>query len=487
MAQAGVSDLTVRSFPRFWLQFPRSFFEVPGVNRINPAMRLFVISLLCASLCPLTGLGQVGGDAMPAPATKAWRFDFGPGEVMPGYQAVGAETAFSDERGFGFDLGTASVVHAVDRGGSDALRSDFCTGAAPFYFSVAVPEGNYRVTVTLGDRSEKTDTTIKAESRRLMVEGATTAPGEFVTRSFLVNVRNAMLTPPPPNAPGGSRVVLNEREQGVLHWDDKLTLEFNGQRPALCALEIEPVSDAVTVFLAGDSTVTDQPYEPGASWGQMLPRFFKGNVAVANHAESGETMKSFLTALRFDKLLSAMKPGDYLFIQFGHNDSKAQWPQTYVEPFTTYKAYLKVYIAEARRRGATPVLVTSMHRRVFDEHGKIKNTHGDYPEAVRRVAREENVALIDLHAMSAVLYEALGPQQSPLAFSAGGRDATHHNNYGAYQLAQCVLTGIREAKLPLAALLADDAPQYDPARPDSVDAFSLPASPARSNLKPRGD
>jgi lysophospholipase L1-like esterase len=320
-----------------------------------------------------------------------------------------------------------------------------------------------------------------------MVEKAATKAGEFVTRSFTVNVRDARLTPPPLNAPGGTGVVLNDREHGVLHWDEKLTLEFNGSRPAVCALEIARIEDAVTVFLAGDSTVTDQPREPGASWGQMLPRFFKENVAVANHAESGETLKSFLTAHRFEKLLSAMKPGDYLFIQFGHNDSKSQWPQTYVEPFTTYQAYLKVYIAEARRRGATPVLVTPMHRRVFDESGKIQNTHGDYPEAVRRVAREENVALIDLHAMSAQLYEALGPEKSPLAFSAGGRDATHHNSYGAYELAQCVVTGIRAAKLPLVSLLADGAPHFDPAKPDPVETFTLPPSPGRSVLKPRGD
>ncbi len=408
-----------------------------------------------------------------------YRYDFSHGvrNTADGFLPITQDSVFTPASGFGFE---AAGVTALDRG--DSHISD-----RPVYFSVAVPEGNYRVTVTLGDSAQETDTTIKAESRRLVVEHATTKPGEFLTRSFIVNVRNASLTPPPLNAPGGTRVILNDREQGVLHWDDKLTLEFNGPRPAVRSLEIVPVTDAVTVFLAGDSTVTDQPREPGASWGQMLPRFFKDNVAVANHAESGETMKSFLTAHRFDKLLSAMMPGDYLFIQFGHNDSKAQWAQTYVEPFTTYKAYLKVFIAEARRRGATPVLVTSMHRRNFDAHGKIKNTHGDYPEAVRQVAREEAVALIDLHTMSAQLYEALGPEKSPLAFSNNGKDATHHNNYGAYELAQCIVTGIRAAKLPLADLLTDDAPQFDPVKPDPVENFALPASPGRSTQKPRGD
>jgi len=113
------------------------------------------------------------------------------------------------------------------------------------------------------------------------------------------------------------------------------------------------MEDAI-VFLAGDSTVTDQPGDPGNSWGQMLPRFFGPGVAIANRAESGETLKSFITGLRLDKVLSQIERGDYLFIQFGHNDQKQQWPQTYVNAFTTYKTYLKAYIAEARLRGARP-------------------------------------------------------------------------------------------------------------------------------------
>lgn len=411
------------------------------------------------------------------------RFDFGSGAVASGWTAVSENTPYQAEAGFGFEPGVA--VQFADRGG-DALRNDFATSGQPFLFSVALPEGNYRVTVTLGDAQGISNTTVKAESRQLMLEHVTTEAGAIVERSFLVNLRNRFLPPPPPNAPGGTEVRLNEREQGLFRWDDKLTLEFNGPAPKVCAVRIERV-DAPTIFLAGDSTVTDQPYEPTASWGQMLPRFFKPVVAVANHAESGETLKSFLTELRLDKILIQARPGDYLFIQFGHNDSKSQWPQTYVEAATTYRSYLQAYIAEARRRGMTPVLVTSMHRRTFDANGRIKNSLGDYPDAVRAVAREENVALIDLHAMSAVFYEALGPEKAPLAFSAGGKDATHHDNYGAYELARCVVRGIREAKLPLAEWLADDAANFDPAHPDPVDTFSLPASPQRSDVKPRGN
>ena len=439
-----------------------------------------------SALLAAAGLGLLGGGATrlrgAEPAT--WRFSFGPGKVTPGYTQVLPATVYSTETGYGFDLG--SVVTGVDRGGDDAERAHFVTSDRPFFFSVKLPEGNYDVTVTLGDAAGESVATVKAESRRLMLEKVSTAPGKFESRTFTVNVRNGKVPPPPQNAPGGDHVLLNDREEGVLHWDDKLTLEFNGARPCLNALEISKV-DVPTVFLAGDSTVTDQPREPGASWGQMLPRFFKPGVAVANHAESGETMKSFISGLRLAKILSQMKKGDYLFIQFGHNDEKQNWPQTYVEAHSTYQAYLKVFVAEARLRGATPVLVTSMQRRQFDASGKIRNSHGDYPEAVRAVAKEEKVALIDLEQMSRAFYEALGPEKAPLAFSGGGRDATHHDNYGAYELAKCVVQGIRQNQLPLAQLIVDDFQGFDAAHPDAPEQFALPASPGRSDLAPRGN
>jgi len=352
----------------------------------------------------------------------------------------------------------------------DALRFSFGPPPTdgPFSFSVDLPEGNYDVAVTLGDPAGESETTVRAESRRLMLEKVRAGRGETVERTFTVNIRNDRLAPPPQNAPGGSRVLLNAREAGALHWDDRLTLEFLGARPRVSALGIRPAPDAPTVFLAGDSTVTDQPAGTYYSWGQMLPRFFKPGIAVANHAESGETLKSFLTELRLAKILSLMKAGDWLFLQFGHNDQKEQWPQTYVDPRTTYAAYLRVFIAEARLRGAHPVLVTSMHRRQFDGGGRIRDTLAGYPEAMKAVAEAERIPLIDLHAMSAALYEALGPERAPLAFAEEGRDATHHGHYGAYELARCVVEGIREKVPELARHLAHDVPRFDPARPDPV-------------------
>jgi lysophospholipase L1-like esterase len=402
--------------------------------------------------------------AAAQPATS-FSFDFSAGAAKYGSVSVWHDTAYTQELGYGFDLGTTPVAFL---GG--------VTSAKPFFFSVAVPEGNYSVTVKFGDPALACVSTVKAESRRLMLEKVETAAGRFDTRTFVVNVRDSRLPPPPQNAPGGDQVRLNDREQGVLHWDDKLTLEFSNTRPCIDSIEIHKVDNLPTVFLAGDSTVTDQTREPTASWGQMLTRFFKPGVAIANHAESGETLKSFITGLRLDKILSQIKKGDYLFIQFGHNDMKENWPQTYVEPFTTHKQYLKVFIAEARRRGAFPVLVSPMQRRNFDAQGKIRNTLGEFPASVRQTAKEENVALIDLTAMSAAFYEALGPEKSWLAFS-GGRDATHHSAYGAYELAKCIVEGIKTNRLDIAKYIVDDFKSFDPAHPDPPEAFQVPASP----------
>src|SRR5262245_54115789 len=147
-----------------------------------------------------------------------------------------------------------------------------------------------------------------------MLERVETAFGEFETRTFTVNVRT-------PQISGGGEVKLKDREKMVeaWAWDEKLTLEFNGESPTVSAIEIT-AAEVPTIFLLGDSTVCDQPQESYSSWGQMLPRFFGPGVAVANHAESGESLRSSLGARRLDKVLSLIKPGDYLFIQYGHND-----------------------------------------------------------------------------------------------------------------------------------------------------------------------
>ena len=288
----------------------------------------------------------------------------------------------------------------------------------PFYVSADVAEGNYNVTVKLGARNGTSSNTVKAEGRRLMIEKVETARGKFETRTFTVNVRYSQIGP-------GNEVRLKPREIGSPRWDRKLTLEFNGGHPCVASIEIAKAPSAVTVYLAGDSTVVDQDKEPWAAWGQMLPRFFQAGAAIANHAESGETLRSFVGEKRLEKVLSQIRSGDYLFIQFAHNDQKEGG--NFADPFTSYKERLKMFIAETRKHGATPVLVTSMNRRTFDAAGKITNSLGDYPEAMRQTAREENVALIDLNAMSKTLYEAIGEAESRKAFveTPAGTDDTH--------------------------------------------------------------
>jgi lysophospholipase L1-like esterase len=404
-----------------------------------------------------------------AATAAAQKFDFGSQKPAPGHFNVSASTRYSDESGYGFEEGAAVKLSG------DSITSD----QPPFYFSVKVPaEGNFKVTVTLGDPASDSVTTVKAELRRLMLERVRTKAGQFETRTFIVNTRT-------PQIPGGEQVRLKDREKNSESWawDDKLTLEFTDVHPAVRAIEIEKVERMPTLYIAGDSTSTDQPLEPFNSWGQMLTRFFKPDIAIANHGESGESLKGFLGERRLEKVMSLIQPGDYLFIQMGHNDQKEKGEG--VGALTTYKADLKRFVAEARQHGATPVVITPVNRMSFEAGtGTIVSSLGDYPEAVRQAATEENVALIDLNAMSKPFYEALGPAQAHVAFA--GNDKTHHSNYGSYELAKCIVEGIKESHLPLTKSLVDK-PKFDPAHPDPFDKFDIPAEPKGPPVKPYGN
>jgi len=190
------------------------------------------------------------------------------------------------------------------------------------------------------------------------------------------------------------------------------------------------------------------------------------------------------------------KPGDYLFIEFAHNDQKPG--SSHLDPFTTYKQTLKEWIAEARKRQVIPVLVTSMNRRTFDSTGHITNSLGDYPEAMRQTGKEENVPVIDLNATSKTLYEAWGPDRSLKAFvhfpantfpdqPSELKDDTHFTYYGAYELAKCIVKGIRENIPSLANYLRKNLPAFDPTHPDSFENFDIPASSFIGVVKPDGN
>jgi lysophospholipase L1-like esterase len=390
-------------------------------------------------------------------AQTNFKFVFG-NKSERGWTQVSPTSLYSVETGYGFEPG--ADVSAPDGG-------NYIAGDKPFYFSVKAPEGNYKVTALFGAGTNESVMTVKAELRRLMLEKVLVAPGRKVSRTFIVNVRT-------PKISETNAVHLKDREKTSewRAWDEKMTLEFNGTHPCLRGLEIKK-ADVPTVFVLGDSTVCDQPAEPWNSWGQMLPRFFKPEIAVANHAESGETVRSSLGAKRFDKVFSLMKKGDTLLIQFGTNDEKEGQ-----DALETYKLNLKKVVERTRSLGGTPVLVTSMERK-----GGVKApTLNGYPEGMREVAKDENCALVDLNAMSLVFYKALGDDLGK-AF----QDGTHHNNYGSYELAQCVVEGIKQAKLPLAKFIVDDFKDFDPAHPDPVADFQIAVSPNKSSEKPLGN
>lgn len=435
----------------------------------------------------------------PSPVTVvekvAFKFDFGPGAAAPGFTSVSADAVFSRERGFGFEPG--AMVRGVDRGG-DALRGDFVTTSDPlFKFSVVVPEGNYRVSVTLGDASEASTTTVRAETRRLVAERVQLAAGQFETRTFLVNVRTPKLSP-------GNEMKLDVRELNpqtrepvTATWDDKLTLQFGDVRPCVAAVEIARVDDAITVFLIGDSTVTDQASEPTGTWGQILPRWFKPTVAIANHAESGQTLKAFRFARRWEKVMMQMKPGDYVFMQFGHNDLNksghdAMWPRedvagdwvnTHADANTDYKWLLAAYAVEVKRRGGIPVIVSPMTK-INIRTGELNVAGmGDYPKAAGEAAKLAECAFIDLNAMSVELAQALGQTLAPKAYV----DGLHSNTYGGYLFSRAIVEGIRGAKLDLARHLVDDVGTFDVKHPQPLpDDFKLPIEPRVPQPAPPG-
>ena len=442
-------------------------------------------TILLPFFCFLFGL------VLPVPllaqgSKTSFKFDFGSGKAAKGFQKVSPDDKFDDDKGYGFDFG--SNVTTVVRNPQKLLTGDYVTGDKSLYFSVTVPEGNYKVTLILGDINGNSEITVRAESRRLMLEKVKTADGEIKKIGFIVNIRK-------PDISAGARVSLKPRELGKYDWDNKLSLEFNGTRPCIDALEIEKVDNQVTVYLAGNSTVVDQDDEPWCSWGQMIPRFFKPGVAIANHAESGLTLGSFLNSHRLDKILSTIKPGDYLFIEFGHNDQKEKGPED--GAYKSYTDRLKLFISKIRDKNAIPVIVTSTSRRAFNDSGKVVNTLGDYPDAARKVAKEQNVPLVDLNTMTAKLYEAMGNEGSKKAFvwypansfpnqPKDLADNTHFNSYGAYQIAKCIIEGIRSNHLGIEKYVID-APPYDPSHPDPTESFSLPASPKNSTIKPDGN
>lgn len=365
------------------------------------------------------------------------------------------------------------------------------SGTKLFYYSMPVEDGNYKVTVTLGSKKRAAHTVVRAESRRLMVESCTTKKGEFKTFSFIVNKRSPVIA-------DGKRVSLKPRELDYLNWDDQLTLEFNGSAPSVESINIEPDTTAITIFLCGNSTVVDQEEEPWASWGQMIPRWFTDKVAISNHAESGLSARSFIAGHRLEKVLSMMKKGDYVVCEFGHNDQKENRDGD--GAWYHFQYQLKQFVDQVRSAGGNLIFVTPTQRRSFDDatHTKIQETHGDYPDAMRDVAKREGVPVIELHDMTRDFFEALGFESSKKALvhypantfpgqEKALEDNTHFNPYGAYEVAKMVVMGMKQLGLPIVQYLREDWQDFDPLHPDAPETFRWYPANKQNMTKPDGN
>lgn len=396
------------------------------------------------------------------------------------YSFTKPQPAYSEATGYGIDFADEAIPE----------KGIVPQVGKPFYFSVTVPDGNYRVTVTLGNRKHAAETFVRAESRRLMIEGCKTKKGETKTVTFLVNKRNTDIN-------DKMKVRIKPGEVGSTTWDDKLTLEFNGAYPAVQSVSIEPDTTAVTLFLCGNSTVVDQSREPWASWGQMFPRWFNDKVCVANYGESGLTATSFMAQNRLEKILSVIKPGDYVFCEFGHNDEKEKGPGT--GAWYHYTVALKKFVDLVRAKQGNVIFCTPTQRRTFGADGKtLNNSHGDFPAAMKAVAQRENIMLIDLNASTKVLYEAMGSEGSKrllVHYPMGTfpwqthkfEDNTHFNPFGAYEVAKLIVMGLKQNNSPLVQYLLPDWQDFNPAQPDDWQTFNWPQAKFFDGKKPDGN
>lgn len=421
-----------------------------------------------------------------AEAQTNWLFSFGNTCDQPNCIVVDQAIKYNGEAGYGFDIENTNAAKIIK---TDDSEIGYCTANVPFYFSAKVPEGTYEVIITFGATDQNSETTVKAEGRRLMLFQVEVPKGATHTESITVNVRS-------PKIDNERSINRKEREINYLNWDDRLSLEFSGNYPAIQRIEIKPKVNFTTIFLAGNSTVTDQDCAPWASWGQMITHFFDNDISIANYAESGATMSSFKGRGRLDKLLTLMQPGDYLFIEFGHNDQKQHGEG--IGPWESFTDLITEFVTRAREKGGIPVLVTPTQRRSFNDEGVIELTHGDYPAAMRKVAEELKVPLIDLNAKTKIMYEAWGSEDSKKAFvqypantfpgqDQELKDNTHFNTFGANEIAQCILQGIIDNQLPIAKHIIQFKAPYDPASPSKFDDWKLIMSPRFVSKKPDGN
>ncbi|MBL0886651.1 rhamnogalacturonan lyase family protein [Myceligenerans indicum] len=425
-----------------------------------------------------TALGADGESAPSAPAVGSLVgvpdvelpgdglvLDLGPGAVADGARGLDAATAYTAGNRLGWV--DPSAVGGTDRGTPDALHTDFVT-VGDTELVADLPGGDYTIDVVAGDPDGATDIAITAEQIEKVAPTQADA-GEFVTTSFEI----ALV-------------------------DGQLNLEFAGSAANLAGLTITRNAERApgarpTVWVTGDSTVqTYDPYwVPQAGWGQMIDRFLSDEVVVTNKAIGGRSSKNFISQGRLDEVLTRIRPGDTLYVQFGHNDNSYGVDDRYAAP-ADYRNYLRTYVDGARQRGATPILVTPVSRRSFDpDTGEFNVSFPDYVREASELAAELDVPLVDLSAGSRAYLNEIGPEAATSVFlhvpagvypnrPDGTTDDTHFQEYGAIQMARLVARDTAGLGIPLSGEVVDVEPPAEvPATPRGLATESVSNSSVR--------
>ncbi|WP_084101663.1 fibronectin type III domain-containing protein [Demequina sp. NBRC 110051] len=398
------------------------------------------------------------------PADGVLSIDLGPGETAAGAVKVDETTAYSASQRIGF-VDTSEVTGA-DRATGDATRGDLVT-VGDTELVIDVPNGDYTVDLIAGDPSTASDISMTVEEMAKVQQTAIDA-GDTLEMSFDLAVV-----------------------------DGQINIEFGGTAPNLASLILTQQSPRdpgaePTVWVTGDSTVQSYTadYQPQAGWGQMIERYLSDDVEVTNKAIGGRSSKNFISQGRLDEVLLQIQPGDYLFVQFGHNDNSYGVDDRYAAPDDYYE-YLRTFVDGATQRGAQPILVTPVSRRSYAEDGTANVSFPEYVDAATALAEETGTPLVDLSASSRAYLTEIGPEAAKSVFlhvpagvypnrPSGTEDDTHFQEYGAIQMARLVATNVAELAIPLADEVVEVEPPADvPLAPAGVVAGSVSNSGAQ--------
>lgn len=409
-------------------------------------------------------VGRLAGDSVPEPTFPedgSLTLDLGPGRAAEGAVALRPGSPYTAQSRVGFvDLEEVTPLHR----GQDPLSGDMLT-VGDTELVADIPAGDYTVTVAAGDPEAPADLAITAEQMQ-KVEPTRLAAGE--TRELAFDV--ALV-------------------------DGQLNLEFSGEAATISAVTItahheREAAETPTAYITGDSTVQTyaDAYAPQAGWGQMLGSFLDDDVVVDNHAIGGRSSKNFISQGRLDTVLRQIRPGDTLYVQFGHNDNTYGVDDRYAAP-ADYRNYLRTYVEGARQRGATPILITPVSRRDFDPAtGAFNVSFPEYVEQATALAEETGTPLVDLAASSRAYLDEIGPEEAKSVFlwvpagvypnrPDGTQDDTHFQEYGAIQMARLVAEGTAALDVSLAEHVVDVEPPAEvPAVPSDLRAEGVTAS-----------